>query len=69
MSLGVLITYAFGCFLPWDDLSYFISAFPVLLFLSILPMPKSPAWLLTKKRPDEAREALIRLREAGRKVE
>jgi hypothetical protein len=69
MSLGVLAIYAFGAFLPWDDLSYFCSAFSVILFLSLLGMPRSPMWLLTKQRTKEAKEALVRLRGSGKSIE
>lgn len=69
MALGIVVTYAFGSFLPWDDLAYFCSAFSVLLFSAMITMPRSPMWLISRGRQDEAREALIRLRAPGKKVE
>ena len=41
MALGIVVTYAFGSFLPWDDLSYFCSAFSALLFSAMITMPRS----------------------------
>ncbi len=69
MSLGVLVTYVFGLFLPWDELAYLGCAFAALLFLGLSTMPRSPVWLIAKGRKDDAREALIRLRGFGIKVE
>ena len=40
MALGIVVTYAFGSFLPWDDLAYFCSAFSVLLFSAMITMPR-----------------------------
>ena len=44
MALGIVVTYAFGSFLPWDDLAYFCSAFSVLLFSAMITMPRC-VWL------------------------
>lgn len=68
MALGTLITYVVGSFLPWHFLSYFCAAFPVLLLISVLVLPESPAWLITNNRIEEARASLQWLRN-GKDIE
>ena len=62
MSLGTLVTYVVGSYLPWHYLSYFCCAFPVLLFLTITCMPESPSWLVIKDKTEKAKESLAWLR-------
>eukprot|EP00095_Tigriopus_kingsejongensis_P001396 maker-scaffold205_size259573-snap-gene-1.45 protein:Tk01396 transcript:maker-scaffold205_size259573-snap-gene-1.45-mRNA-1 annotation:"hypothetical protein DAPPUDRAFT_304267" len=62
MALGTLLTYVVGAYLPWNYLSYFCVAFPVLLLLGMLLMPESPSWLLTKGQEDRAHDSLTWLR-------
>lgn len=58
MAGGVLISYVLGTWLSWHHLALASAAFPALLFVALLPLPESPAWLLSHGRVDEAKEAL-----------
>lgn len=58
MAGGVLISYVLGTWLSWSHLALASAAFPALLFVALLPLPESPAWLLSHGRVDEAKEAL-----------
>ena len=58
MAGGVLISYVLGTWLPWHQLAAASALFPALLFVALLPLPESPAWLLSHGRVDEAKAAL-----------
>ena len=62
MALGTLVTYIVGAYLPWHFLSYFCISFPVILFLTLLPLPETPSWLMTKGQENRARDSLQWLR-------
>ena len=62
LSLGILITYIIGAFVPWNVLAWILAAFPSLLFGSMFFMPETPSWLLSKNREEEARKSLQYLR-------
>lgn len=62
LSLGILITYVIGAFVPWNVLAWILSAFPALLFGAMYMMPETPTWLLSKNREEEAKKALQFLR-------
>lgn len=62
LSLGILITYVIGAFVPWNVLAWILSAFPALLFGAMYFMPETPTWLLSKNREEEARKSLQFLR-------
>ncbi|KAK3919420.1 Facilitated trehalose transporter Tret1 [Frankliniella fusca] len=58
MAGGVLISYVLGTWLTWRSLALASAAFPALLFLCLLPLPESPAWLLSHGRVDDAKASL-----------
>ena len=62
LALGILLTYVIGAFVRWNVLAWILAAFPALLVGAMCFMPETPAWLLTKNRESEAREALQFLR-------
>lgn len=57
VTIGISLTYLIGKYLVWADLALLMTIFPLLLLLTILFMPESPAWLLKKGRISEATEA------------
>jgi MFS family permease len=59
ISLGILIVYLLGTFLPWRIAAGLSAIFPVLSVVLLLTVAESPVWLLTKGKVDKAREALI----------
>ncbi|XP_046396885.1 facilitated trehalose transporter Tret1-2 homolog isoform X2 [Ischnura elegans] len=58
ISLGILIVYLLGAFLPWRIVAGLSAIFPVLSIIFLLTVAESPVWLLTKGKVDKAREAL-----------
>lgn len=58
MAGGVLIAYVLGSWLTWRQLAAASAAFPALLLVALLPLPESPAWLLSHGRVEEAKAAL-----------
>lgn len=58
MALGILLTYAVGIALPWHYLSFFCTAFAVILLVSVVFLPRSPAWLISHGKIDKAKKAL-----------
>lgn len=64
LSLGILITYVIGAFVPWNVLAWILSAFPALLFGAMYLMPETPSWLLSNNREEEAKKSLQFLRGA-----
>ncbi|KAH9414844.1 Solute carrier 2 (Facilitated glucose transporter) member 8 [Dermatophagoides pteronyssinus] len=42
VSFGIVVTYVIGKYFIWSDLALFLTAFPLLLLLTILFMPESP---------------------------
>lgn len=62
VSTGVLIQYVLGSFLSWQALSAICGAVPVISLLSMLIMPETPNYLLTKNDPEKARHSLAKLR-------
>lgn len=53
-SVGILLAYTMGIWLPWDALSFFSALFPAALFLFMLLLPESPTWLYSVGRDEEA---------------
>lgn len=58
MAAGILVAYLFGYFLIWDKLALVSAIFPLLLFVFLIPLPESPAWLRSKGRDKAANAAL-----------
>lgn len=69
MSLGILTTYVMGTFLDWDTLAWACSGISSILFFATMMMPKSPAWLKTKNRFDEAKQSCAWLHLSGFSLE
>ncbi|CAK8688656.1 unnamed protein product [Clavelina lepadiformis] len=60
--IGILIIYGIGNCLPWRILAAAAIAPPVLLAILSFFIPETPRFLMMKKKPDEAKKALRRLR-------
>ncbi|XP_011701918.1 PREDICTED: facilitated trehalose transporter Tret1-like [Wasmannia auropunctata] len=69
VSLGVLIVYTLGAITTWQRAAA-ISIGPAILSLALTRMlPETPAWLASRGRTDEAKEALLWLRGPGLNVD
>lgn len=62
VTIGILLVYLFGAFLPWTTLAG-IATIPT-LFMAILMifMPETPSWLVSKNKKSEAEQSLKALR-------
>lgn len=54
MSLGILLSYCSGKFVPWNHLAWISCCFAVISFCSLICLPDSPVWLRNKGRHSEA---------------
>ena len=61
-SVGMILVYTCGAFLPWYQIAYWAPVFPFVAFVVLLKSPESPVYLVAKGRREEAREALKRLK-------
>ncbi|XP_011160838.1 facilitated trehalose transporter Tret1 isoform X2 [Solenopsis invicta] len=69
VSLGVLMVYTLGAITTWQKAAA-ISIGPAILSLALTRMlPETPAWLASRGRTDEAKEALLWLRGPGLNVD
>ncbi|XP_045127796.1 facilitated trehalose transporter Tret1-like [Portunus trituberculatus] len=62
ITLGVVLSYITGAFLPWRHSCYVCAAPPLLSMVTMLAMPESPYWLMLKDRRGDAETALKWLR-------
>ncbi|XP_059486340.1 facilitated trehalose transporter Tret1-like isoform X2 [Neocloeon triangulifer] len=62
VSLGVLLAYSLGAFLPWRVVALVAALVAVCTGLMAVMLPESPPWLVSHGREDEAKEALNWLR-------
>lgn len=59
---GILLVYAFGASFSWDFVAFCAIVFPLAAFIALCLIPESPAWLIRRKKMDEAKKALLWLR-------
>lgn len=62
ISFGILFQYTIGSFASWHTLSGISVIIPTVAFITMLLMPESPNYLVSKSRPDKAAKSLSRLR-------
>ena len=62
ITLGVLLSYTAGAFLPWRYSCYVCAAPALLGAVIMIAMPASPYWLMLKNRRSDAETALRWLR-------
>jgi facilitated trehalose transporter len=58
MAGGILLSYVMGAWLPWNQLAWSSAVFPALLLFVMIPLPESPAWLLSKGHITDAEKSL-----------
>ncbi|KAL0277104.1 UNVERIFIED_CONTAM: hypothetical protein PYX00_004502 [Menopon gallinae] len=60
-SLGMMIGYLSGAFLPWRTVSWINIGYSLipLTLIYIFFVPESPPWLVSKERVEQARESLM----------
>ncbi|KYN14358.1 Facilitated trehalose transporter Tret1, partial [Trachymyrmex cornetzi] len=69
VSLGVLIVYTLGTITTWQKAAV-VSIGPAILSLALIwIIPETPAWLASRGRTNEAKEALLWLRGPGLNVD
>lgn len=61
-SIGLVLSYAVGSVLEWNQLALFCSVIPMIQFFSLLCCHSSPRWLVSRLRFSEAKDALMYLR-------
>lgn len=59
---GILLVYALGASFNWDTVAFYAIILPVMAFIALCLIPESPAWLIRRKKIDEAKKALLWLR-------
>lgn len=60
--LGILLVYALGASFNWDIVAFSGVVLPIIAFIALCLVPESPAWLVRRKRDEEAKKALLWLR-------
>ena len=58
-ALGVLYTFALGCFLDWKWLAAANAAWAAPFWVAVLASPESPRWLLARGRQYSASKVAI----------
>lgn len=58
MAGGILLSYLMGAWLTWDQLAWASAGFPALLLIVMIPLPESPAWLLSRGHTADADKSL-----------
>ena len=60
-SLGSILVYTLGALLPWYNIAYIATVFPVLASLLLINSPESPVYLVSQGRLSEAKKSLQKL--------
>lgn len=58
VSIGSLLQFLLGTFLPWRQVTLFNSFVPVIALLLLTIIPESPLWLLQKKQGKRGQKKL-----------
>lgn len=69
ISLGVLIQYTLGAFTTWKFLSGVSVIVPIAALILMFLMPETPNYLVSKQKPEKARQSLARLRGSSYNVD
>ncbi|XP_058818192.1 facilitated trehalose transporter Tret1-2 homolog [Topomyia yanbarensis] len=67
IALGILMIYSFGYFIPENFrlVAAIATGCCVVFLLLLIPLPESPAWLMSKERDQEAERSLKKIRGFG----
>lgn len=60
--LGILMVYVLGASFNWDIVAFSGLVLPILAFIAFCLVPESPAWLVRRRKNEEAKKALLWLR-------
>ena len=60
-SLGMILIYAIGAFLPWYNIAYIGLAVPLIALFLLFLSPESPIFLVSKGKLEKAEKSLKRL--------
>lgn len=69
ISVGVLFQYTIGSFTSWPVLAGISSIVPILAFLSMLLLPETPNYLISKLKEEQASKSLAKLRGSNYNVQ
>lgn len=65
ISVGVLMQYTIGAFASWQILAGISALIPIIALLMMIPMPETPNFLVTRSKPEQAKQSLAKLRGSG----
>ncbi|XP_074025646.1 facilitated trehalose transporter Tret1 [Leptinotarsa decemlineata] len=60
--IGILSQFILGTFFSWRTVTFINCAIPIISFTSLIFIPETPVWLITKNRYDEAKRSIAWLR-------
>lgn len=60
--LGIVIIYTLGASFMWNTVAFCGIVLPIAALIALILIPESPAWLVRRKKPEEAKKALLWLR-------
>eukprot|EP00048_Salpingoeca_helianthica_P015893 m.229221 g.229221 ORF g.229221 m.229221 type:complete len:497 (+) comp17699_c0_seq1:1102-2592(+) len=69
ITIGIVIVYALGLVCKWRLLALIGAIIPGALLVLSFFLPRTPHWLVSKQRQDEARLSLLRLRGEAKHVQ
>ena len=60
-SMGMILVYALGAYMSWNDIAYIGNLFPAIAFILLLKSPESPVYLISQGDLERAEHSLKRL--------
>ena len=61
----MILVYALGSFMDWDEIAFYASLVPFLAFLLLLRSPESPVHLVSIGEEAKAERSLMQINETG----
>lgn len=61
-NIGILVCFVAGKYLDWSELAWLGAVLPVPFMVLMMMIPETPRWLVSRNRPQDARDALQWLR-------